>query len=219
MVFKLNDNDIIFPDTALAEEDGLLAVGGDLSVERLSAAYKSGIFPWYSAGEPICWYAPHKRCVILKGNIRVSKSMQKVIKKGGFLITKNTVFAEVVHACKTVPRHGQDGTWITDEMENAYVDLHNAGIAHSIEVWHQNKLVGGLYGVQMGNIFCGESMYSKMENASKMALIWLCNQPELVLVDCQLKTDHLISMGAEMISQTAYKKYLQSHASTNQNKF
>ena len=204
MIFQLNDNDILFPDVTLAEPDGLLAIGGDLSTGRLLAAYNKGIFPWFSDDEPICWYAPHERCIIFPHKIFISKSMQQVLNKKLFRVTTNTVFEEVIKHCAAIERKDQDGTWITNEMENAYINLHKMGIAKSVEVWQNNELVGGLYGLEINNIFCGESMFSKISNASKVALVWLCKENNYSIIDCQLRTDHLISMGAEMISQKDY---------------
>ena len=204
MIFQLNDNDILFPDVTLAEPDGLLAIGGDLSKERLLAAYHKGIFPWFSDDEPICWYAPHERCVIFPHKIFISKSIQQVLNKKLFRVTTNTVFEKVIKHCAAIERKDQDGTWITNEMENAYINLHKMGIAKSVEVWQNNELVGGLYGLEINNIFCGESMFSKISNASKVALVWLCKENNYSIIDCQLRTDHLISMGAEMISQKDY---------------
>ena len=204
MIFQLNDNDILFPDVTLAEPDGLLAIGGDLSTERLLAAYNKGIFPWFSDDEPICWYAPHERCVIFPHKIFISKSIQQVLNKKLFRVTTNTVFEKVIKHCAAIERKDQDGTWITNEMENAYINLHKMGIAKSVEVWQNNELVGGLYGLEINNIFCGESMFSKISNASKVALVWLCKENNYSIIDCQLRTDHLISMGAEMISQKDY---------------
>jgi len=208
MIFQLLENSITFPDPALAEPDGLLAIGGDLSTERLLLAYQNGIFPWYSEGDPILWYTPHERCVIFPDRINMSKSMQKVIKMGAFSLTENQSFAEVIVNCAVTPRIGQDGTWITTEMQNAYLTLHKKGIAQSIEVWRENELVGGLYGVLIGQVFCGESMFSRASNASKMALIYLAQRPHLQLIDCQLPNEHLLSMGAEMISRQEYMKIL-----------
>ena len=210
MIFQLNDNDILFPDPALAETDGLLAIGGDLSSERLLAAYQKGIFPWFSDDDPICWYAPHERCVIFPSKIHVSKSMHKSMRAKGFDITTNTAFAAVIASCKNTARKDQDGTWITDEMEEAYTKLHTLGIAKSIEVWQNNQLVGGMYGLEINNVFCGESMFSSVSNASKAAMIWLCTQNNYTLIDCQMRTDHLISMGAEMISQKMFMNILNS---------
>ncbi len=206
MIFQLNNNDILFPDPALAEPDGLLAIGGDLSTERLLAAYQNGIFPWFSDDDPICWYAPHERCVIFPSKIHISKSMQKSMRAKAFTVTTNNAFSAVIAACKNTKRKDQDGTWITNEMEAAYLKLHELGIAKSIEVWQDDQLVGGMYGLEINNVFCGESMFSNVSNASKTALIWLCTEANYSLLDCQLQTDHLITMGAEMISQ---KKFLQ----------
>lgn len=208
MVFRLLDDEIIFPDVALAEPDGLLAVGGDLSLERLVLAYRSGIFPWYSEDDPILWYAPHERCVIYPDRIKISKSMFVSLKKQIFNVTENQAFEQVITHCATTPRLGQDGTWITTEMQNAYINLHKNGIAHSIEVWQNEKLVGGLYGIKIGNVFCGESMFSLASNASKTALIFLAKNFGLELIDCQLPNDHLMSLGAEMISMQAYLEVL-----------
>jgi leucyl/phenylalanyl-tRNA--protein transferase len=204
MVFRLLDDECIFPDTALAEPDGLLAIGGDLSVERLLLAYQSGIFPWFSEGDPILWYAPLERCVIFPDRINISKSMRKIVQSGVFQVTENTSFAAVIRNCAQTPRLGQDGTWITDDMQKAYIKLHEKGIAHSIEVWRDQVLVGGLYGIKIGNVFCGESMFSLVSNASKVALIHLAKNMGFELIDCQLPNDHLMSMGAEMISRENY---------------
>ena len=208
MIFHLNSNDIIFPNTSLAEEDGLLAIGGDLSPERLLLAYQSGIFPWYSDDEPICWYAPHERCVIFPEKIFISKSMQKIIDKKVFSVTTNIAFKEVIRNCKQTIRKQANGTWITDEMEMAYSKLHSLGIAHSAEVRQNDELVGGLYGNKINNVFCGESMFSKVSNASKAALIWLCTEKNYTMIDCQLPNPHLMSMGAEMISREKYLSIL-----------
>ncbi|MET3978194.1 leucyl/phenylalanyl-tRNA--protein transferase [Mucilaginibacter sp. UYP25] len=203
MIFRLDDR-LLFPNPALAEEDGLLAVGGDLSTERLLLAYQNGIFPWYSEDEPILWYSPHERFVLYPNELKISKSMNKVLQLGIFTVTTDTCFDDVVAACSAIEREGQDGTWITDDMKAAYSNLHQAGHAHSVEVWLDDKLVGGLYGVHAGDVFCGESMFSKVSNASKTALIWLCNTGEYHLIDCQVYTEHLESMGACMIPREEY---------------
>lgn len=208
MVFRLLQNELIFPDPALADPDGLLAVGGDLSLERLILAYQNGIFPWFSEGDPICWFSPSERCVIFPAQVKVSKSMKKVIRDGTFSIKTNTAFAEVIKHCASVYREGQDGTWITNDMQKAYLRLHEAGVAHSIEVWQNNELVGGLYGIKVNQVFCGESMFSLVSNASKVALIWLCQQPEFKLIDCQVPNDHLFSLGAQLIPRADYLQYL-----------
>jgi leucyl/phenylalanyl-tRNA---protein transferase len=204
MIFQLHDTDIYFPEPAFAEPDGLLAIGGDLSTERLLLAYHSGIFPWYSDDEPICWYSPPERCIIFPEKISISKSMQQIVNRKTFIITTNTVFEEVIQHCAETNRRDQDGTWITNDMQKAYINLHNLGIAKSVEVWQNNNLVGGLYGLEINNIFCGESMFSKVSNASKAALIWLCKENNYTLIDCQVRTEHLMSMGAEMISRLDY---------------
>jgi leucyl/phenylalanyl-tRNA---protein transferase len=210
MIFQLHDTNISFPNPALAEPDGLLAIGGDLSRERLLAAYQNGIFPWYSDDEPICWYAPPERCVIFPNKIFISKSMQQVINRKIFTITTNSVFEDVIQHCANANRKDQDGTWITTEMQKAYISLHKLGIAKSVEVWQNNELVGGLYGLEINNIFCGESMFSKVSNASKAALIWLCTKNNYTLIDCQVRTEHLISMGAEMMEREKYLSILKS---------
>ncbi|MFD2582845.1 leucyl/phenylalanyl-tRNA--protein transferase [Pedobacter vanadiisoli] len=209
MFFQLLDDNPGFPDPALAEEDGLLAIGGDLSVERLLIAYSNGIFPWFSEGEPILWYSPHERCVIYPSKIKISKSMQKILKQEVFKITFNQAFAAVIRNCATTERKGQDGTWITNEMQQAYINLHRQGYAHSVEVWQEGKLVGGLYGVKVNRVFCGESMFSHVSNSSKAALIFL-SKMNIDLIDCQLPNDHLMSLGAEMISRELYMQMLQS---------
>jgi len=203
MIFRLDER-LLFPDPALAEEDGLLAIGGDLSVNRLLLAYQNGIFPWYSEDEPILWFSPHQRCVLYPQQLYISKSMLRVVRSGTFTLTLNKSFDEVIEACSAVFREGQDGTWITGDMKAAYRNLHKEGHAHSVEVWQDGQLVGGLYGVQVGSVFCGESMFSKVSNTSKTALIWLCQTGKYDLIDCQVHTKHLASMGAKMISREEY---------------
>ena len=210
MIFRLPEDEVVFPYPSLAEPDGLLAIGGDLSRERLILAYQTGIFPWFSEGDPICWFAPHERCVIFPEKVKVSKSMRKVISDGIFTVTMNQAFKEVIVSCANTFRKEQDGTWITNEMQNAYIDLHKSGWAHSVEVWYEGKLAGGLYGMHVNNVFCGESMFSLMSNASKTALIWLCRTGNYQLIDCQMPNDHLISLGAEMIPRQAYTEILES---------
>ncbi|WP_207536365.1 leucyl/phenylalanyl-tRNA--protein transferase [Desertivirga arenae] len=210
MIFRLNDDDIQFPPVELAEEDGLLAVGGDLTEERLLQAYHLGIFPWYSEETPILWYSPHERFVLFPDRVKVSKSMKQVLKSGKFTITEDRAFSKVIMACAEAEREGQDGTWILQEMQEAYNKLHKAGFAHSVEVWFNNELVGGLYGVRVGKVFCGESMFSRISNASKSALIWMCQHKGYQLIDCQVHTEHLESMGAEFISREQYMAFLNS---------
>jgi len=210
MIFRLDER-LLFPEPALAEEDGLLAVGGDLSTKRLLLAYQNGIFPWYSDDSPILWYSPHERFVLFPDELKVSKSMRQVLRSGKFNVTTNKAFSDVIEACSIVERIGQDGTWITDDMKTAYNQLHAEGYAHSVEVWEQDVLVGGFYGVQVGNVFCGESMFSRVSNASKTALIWLCNSGLYKLIDCQVHTEHLESMGARMIPREEYMRLLRGN--------
>jgi leucyl/phenylalanyl-tRNA--protein transferase len=207
MIFRLDER-ILFPDPSLAEEDGLLAVGGDLSVSRLLLAYHNGIFPWYSEESPILWYSPHERFVLFPDELKISKSMAQVMRSARFGITFDQAFEQVIDACSTMERPGQDGTWITDEMKEAYANLHREGYVHSVEVWGNKDLVGGLYGVEVGSVFCGESMFSKVSNASKAALIYLCQTGKYSMIDCQLHTEHLESMGAKMISREEYMDML-----------
>ena len=204
MVFSLLKNEISFPDSALADPDGLLAIGGDLSKERLLLAYHNGIFPWFSEGDPICWFAPSERCVIFPAHLKISKSMKKVMKDKIFTITTNTTFSEVIKNCALINRKEQKGTWITPAMRKAYINLNKEGHAHSIEVWQGGGLVGGLYGILINQVFCGESMFSLVSNASKAALIALCQSPSIKMVDCQMPNDHLLSLGAEMIPRADY---------------
>ena len=208
MIFQLDDKIKLFPDPHLAEEDGLLALGGDLSTERLLNAYSSGIFPWYSEDTPILWYSPHDRFVLYPNDIKVSKSMRKIIDKSTFAVTCNQVFEQVIYNCSSMERKDQDGTWIVDDMKKAYIKLHELGFAHSIEVWENEELVGGLYGVLVGRVFCGESMFSKVANSSKVALIYLCRSFDLEFIDCQIHSDHLESMGAKLIPQSEFQRYL-----------
>lgn len=211
MIFQLHPNDISFPSPSLAEADGLLAIGGDLSTSRLLLAYEMGIFPWYSEETPILWYSPHERFVLYPPELRISKSMRKLIRIGTYGITWNKAFAQVIQACATADRPEQAGTWITNEMMEAYIALHQCGRAHSLEVWNGNGLlVGGLYGVSCGKnrqVFCGESMFSLEANTSKLALIALCQSKSYSLIDCQVETSHLKSMGAKYISRLEYMRY------------
>lgn len=209
MIFRLSADVLQFPDPALADEDGLLAVGGDLSEPRLRLAYNLGIFPWFSEDDPILWYAPHERCVIFPDKVRVTKSMQQVLKQGKFRITTDTAFETVIRHCAAIPRKGQEGTWITPEMQEAYCRLHRSGMAHSVEAWQDDVLAGGLYGIGINKVFCGESMFSEVPNASKAALIWLCRQGHYTLIDCQVPNKHLMSLGAELIPRKTYLDFLQ----------
>lgn len=214
MIFRLDDNTIEFPPVQLAEEDGLLAVGGDLLIDRLLLAYSSGIFPWYAEDTPILWYAPHERFVLYPHELKVSKSMSKIIAKGEFTFTFNTCFEQVIKQCATVDRKDQVGTWIVAEMQEAYIQLHKQGYAHSIEVWQNECLVGGLYGVLIGRLFCGESMFSSVSNASKVALIHLTQTFDLELIDCQIYSEHLASMGAKLIESEIFYNLLRTQQYT-----
>lgn len=214
MLFQLAITDNAFPDPSLAEEDGLLALGGDLCAERLLAAYARGIFPWYAMDTPILWYAPHERFVLDPKAIKVSKSMAKVIASPLFTLTFNTAFGDVIEQCAAVTRVDQDGTWIVADMKTAYQELHQLGFAHSIEVWQGGVLVGGLYGVLIGKVFCGESMFSHVSNASKAALIYLCRSFDLELIDCQIYSDHLASLGAKCIDAKEFYAKLTTQAYT-----
>ena len=205
MLFAL-DAGLIFPPVHLAEPDGLLAIGGDLSSERLLLAYRSGIFPWYE-GDRILWWSPDPRFVLYPEELVVSKSMKSLLKKNAFRFTVNNAFPEVIRHCKTVRRPGQDSTWITEEVEKAYMGLFNMGVAYSAEVWEGERLVGGLYGLKMGGIFFGESMFSLVSNASKYAFISFVeqlNKTGVELIDCQVYTDHLKSLGARMIDREIF---------------
>lgn len=190
---------IEFPSYNLTTKDGVIAFGGDLSIERLVHAYKNGIFPWFSEGEPIVWYCPIKRMVLFPDDLKISKSMSKIINTNKFTITENTAFEEVIYNCKNIDRRDGFGTWITDDMEQAYINLFKIGIAKSIEIWEGNKLVGGLYGLNINNVFCGESMFSKVSNTSKLAFIYLVKNKNYKLIDCQVYNTHLASLGAKEI--------------------
>jgi leucyl/phenylalanyl-tRNA---protein transferase len=205
------DKTLYFPPVISATPQGIVAFGGDLSTERLLLAYKSGIFPWYSEGYPITWYSPDPRMVLFPKDLKISKSMRQFLKKNPFEIRFNSAFADVIHNCKSVKRNGEEGTWITDAMEKSYNELHKLGWAKSVEVYQKNKLVGGLYGVDLGHVFCGESMFSKVSNASKVAFIWLANyldKQNYKLIDCQVYNDHLDSLGAVEIPRATFLKYL-----------
>ena len=193
-------------ETALRDPNGLLAMGGDLSVERLLDAYRHGIFPWFNPGEPILWWSPDPRMVLVPGEVRVTRSLAKRIRNGGFELRVDTAFADVMRACAE-PREGAGGTWISSAMIAAYTRLFDAGYAHSVETWHEDKLVGGLYGVAIGRMFYGESMFSREPDVSKVALVWLAKQLqrwEFELIDCQMETSHLASLGARPLPRAAF---------------
>ena len=207
----LLDSGLRFPPPELAGEDGLLAIGGDLSTERLLLAYRSGIFPWYNEDEPICWWCPDPRFVLFPSELKISKSMKAVLNAGKFRFSINTCFDEVIQNCKTINRKDQAGTWINPDMVKAYTRLHEIGIAHCSETWLNDELVGGLYGIRLGNIFFGESMFSTVKNASKFAFInfvQLFQKENGQLVDCQVYTKHLESMGARMIPRKEFLRVI-----------
>ena len=206
-----------FPDAVEADPDGLLAVGGDLSLERLMLAYRSGIFPWFNDGDPILWWSPNPRMVLFPEKLKVSKSLRRLIKQNKFEITFNKAFTRVIEHCAVMKREGQAGTWITAEMLEAYLRLHEFGHAHSVEVWEDGQLAGGLYGIDLPNqkVFCGESMFSQVSNASKVALYYLVEDlrsKDYQIVDCQVYNPHLESLGAEEITQDQFLKYLDGSA-------
>lgn len=209
-VYRLTKT-IAFPPSELADEDGLLAVGGDLSVERLLLAYSTGIFPWYSDGYPILWWAPDPRLVLFPENLKVSKTLRKTIQKGIYHVTTNKAFEDVIRNCATVKRKGEAGTWITQDMINAYVRLHEAGFAQSVEAWHGDELAGGLYGVMIGKAFFGESMFAKNTDASKVAFVVYASdlaEKGFKLIDCQVTSEHLKKFGATEISRADFIKRL-----------
>jgi len=207
----LLSSDLLFPDPSVAEAGGLLAVGGDLRPERLLLAYSTGIFPWYSEGEPILWYSPETRMVLRPSKLHVSRSLRRRLRAGTYRVTLDQAFDSVVQACAVADRPGQDGTWITAEMVSAYERLHALGHAHSVEVWEEDALVGGLYGVVVGSCFCGESMFSRRPDASKVGFARLVAQLDgwgFRLVDCQLPTEHLERFGAESWTRSRFLRDL-----------
>ncbi len=209
MVFLTENTN--FPPVEEATADGVVAVGGDLSVRRLKEAYKAGIFPWFDRGSLIMWWSPDPRMILVPSEVKVSKSMRNILNRQLFKVTFNKAFNEVIRHCAEMNRKGQDDTWITLEMMKAYTKLHQCGLAKSVEVWYNSELVGGLYGVDLGHVFCGESMFSFKSNASKVALIHLARaleQKDYALIDCQLYTDHLASMGAREIPRKDFIKIL-----------
>ena len=208
----LREDDISFPDleSAMEEPNGLLAAGGDLSVERLTEAYRNGIFPWYDEQQPILWWSPDPRMVIVPGQLTISRSLKKLIRKSRFEISMDRCFHEVIANCATVRKENQ-GTWITREMQQAYISLHHHNIAHSVEVWCDSRLAGGLYGIAIGQVFFGESMFSLEDNASKIALVYLSKQLQLWgfgLIDCQIASQHLENFGAREIPRRQFHQRL-----------
>ncbi|UYZ82900.1 leucyl/phenylalanyl-tRNA--protein transferase [Entomomonas sp. E2T0] len=211
----LADENLDFPplENALTEPNGLLAVGGDLSPERLEAAYRHGCFPWFNMDDPILWWSPDPRMVLFPEKLHVSRSMLKLLKKSPLEITFDKAFAAVIKACSE-PRSYTDQTWITKDMQQAYITMHNKGLAHSVEVWLEGQLVGGLYGLLLGRLFFGESMFSRVSNASKLGfihLVYKLRDAGVVLIDCQMHTTHLHSLGAELIARQKFANYLQEY--------
>lgn len=208
---QLDENEISFPDPAQYDgHEGIIAFGGDLSLERVWFAYQNGIFPWFDPGDEILWWCPDPRFVIFPDELKVSKSMRKILDKKVFTITENQNFAEVIKNCREINRRGQEGTWLSDELIETFTTLHRYGFAKSVEVWQNNELVGGLYGLQIGKVFCGESMFSKVSNASKAGFIHFVetHKNDFKLIDCQSHTAHLESLGAKMIPKRDFLKIL-----------
>lgn len=215
MLEWLAKNNFDFPplERALRQPDGLLAMGGDLSAGRLIAAYRHGCFPWYSQGQPLMWWSPDPRTVLFPQELHIPRSLSKTLRSGTFRVTYDQQFAKVIRACAQ-PRHASPGTWITDAMQAAYNQLHQLGYAHSVEVWQGDQLVGGLYGIAIGRLFFGESMFARQADASKVGFVSLVQelrQAGFVLIDCQMPTDHLARFGARSISRARFSQYLQEH--------
>lgn len=213
MSITILDNKLWFPPVDATDEEGLLAIGGGMEIERLILAYKKGIFPWYEGPIPL-WWCPNPRFVLFPRDLKVSKSMQKIIAKNEFSFTINQSFSEVIHACKNVQRKDVEGTWINTELIRSFIELHDMGIAHSAEAWLDGKLVGGLYGIRMGNVFFGESMFSKTSNASKFAFIKYMHvlaAQNVCIIDCQVFSEHLKSLGANFISRDEFIKILEEN--------
>lgn len=206
----LDEDELWFPDYEEVSKEGVIALGGDLNIERLKLAYEKGIFPWFNEDEPIVWWFPDPRFVLFPKELKVSKSMRKVLRENQFSFTESECFEEVISNCKMAERPGQNGTWISDEMVKAYVELHKIGLAKSVEVWLDGKLVGGFYGVEGKRIFCGESMFAKVSNASKAGFIYFVEKykERYELIDCQVYTEHLESLGATEIDAQDFVDYL-----------
>lgn len=216
MTFYILDENIRFPNPLDAEPEGLLAIGGDLNPKRLLLAYHMGIFPWYSEGQPLLWWSPDPRLVLIPDEIKISKSLKRNLRKKDITVQMDGDFSSVIRRCAEVPRRDQEGTWITDEMMEAYEDLHQMGYAHSVEVYQEGNLIGGLYGISIGGSFFGESMFSSATDGSKMALAWLAKFAESKgwqMIDCQIPTDHLKSLGAKEMSR---RDFLETLSQSNQ---
>lgn len=215
MVTLLSDESLTFPplDSALTDPDGLLAMGGDLSPERLIAAYRHGCFPWFNPEDPILWWSPDPRMVLLPEQLHISRSMRRLLNASAFEVTYDKDFSAIIERCSQ-PREYTDLTWITKEMRKAYIKLHELGVAHSVEVWQQGQLVGGLYGLTIGRLFFGESMFSRVTNASKYGFIHLVHKLRdagIALIDCQMHTSHLQSLGADLIPRKVFSNYLRDY--------
>jgi leucyl/phenylalanyl-tRNA--protein transferase len=207
---RLGD-DHIFPSPRSANEHGVVAYGGDLNPNRIIQAYKQGIFPWFESDDNLLWWSPNPRMILYPEKIKISKSLKSVIKKNTFKVTFNRDFEEVIESCSNIKRLGQKGTWITSGLKESFLNLHEKGLAISVEVWKDSKIVGGLYGLDLGNVFCGESMFSKSSNASKVALVNLSSELKknnYKFIDCQIPTEHLKSMGGEEVSREDFLKLL-----------
>lgn len=210
-VYWLSDKEMVFPHPSLAEPGGLLAIGGDLSPQRLLLAYRNGIFPWFGDEGYYYWYAPDPRFVLFPRELKVHKSMRNVFNRGVFTFSFDRCFEQVMQACAETPREGQEGSWISDDFVEAYARLHHMGVAHSVEVWHEDELVGGLYGIALGKIFFGESMFARASNASKagfITLVRVLDKKGYHLIDCQQETSHLASLGARGIPRELFMEFL-----------
>jgi len=208
----LEQNDYRFPDveTAMDEPDGLLAASQTLFPQLIIEAYRQGIFPWYSDNQPVLWWSPNPRCVIFPDQFHISRSFRRTLNRQPFTLKTNTAFRQVMLAC-AAPRQAQAGTWITDEMLENYCQLHEMGVAHSIECWHQKRLVGGMYGLKIGQVFFGESMFSRMKDASKVAMHYVCTQMKPALLDAQVESPHLMSLGAQLIPRPEFSRLVKKH--------
>lgn len=213
-MIRLDPNEISFPNPQHYDgHEGIIAFGGDLSMERIWFAYQNGIFPWFNPDEEILWWCPDPRFVLFTNELKISKSMRKILRNNLFTFTENQNFREVIKNCQQVSRKGQDGTWLSDELMESFIKLHEYGFARSVEVWQNNELVGGFYGLQVGKVFCGESMFAKVSNASKAGFIHFveAHKNDLALIDCQSHTEHLESLGATMISKKEFLKTLHAN--------
>jgi len=213
MTVYLLDDSLVFPNPMLAEQNGLLAVGGDLRVERLLEAYKNGIFPWYSEGDPIMWFSPDPRLILFLDNLYVSSKLKKIIRSNVFEVRFDTSFQDIIAQCAKTSRRGQDGTWITDDMVQAYIRLYKEGYAHSVETFYEGKLVGGLYGISLGGAFFGESMFFEMSNASKVALYYLVeklHEWDFNFIDSQVPNEHMKGLGGKEVERAAFLNLLES---------